>query len=98
MAKERYPPEEIVAKLRLIDTLTVQGGSVAEAVRAMGLIQVTYYPLRNESDGLKDGQVERLKELETKNATDGMRQCGSHSEGARIWIKTSCWRNVTHLQ
>lgn len=38
-----------------------------DAVRAIGVMEVTYYRWRNEYGGLKGNQVKRLKELETEN-------------------------------
>jgi hypothetical protein len=43
MARKRHKREEIVAKLRQFDVLTSQGRSVAEAVRTIGVTEVTYY-------------------------------------------------------
>ena len=43
MARKRHKPEESVAKLRQVDVLTGQGTSVAEAIRAIGVAEVTYY-------------------------------------------------------
>jgi putative transposase len=68
MPRKRYKPEAIVAKLRKVDVLTSQGQSVADAVRAIGVTEVTYYRWRQEYGGLKAEQVRRLKELETENA------------------------------
>jgi len=68
MARKRHKPEEIVDKLRQVDVLTSQGRSVAEAVRMIGVTEVTYYQWRQEYGGLKSGQLKRLKELETENA------------------------------
>ena len=65
---KRHKPEEIVAKLRQVDVLTSQGTSVADAVRSIGVTEVTYYRWRQEYGGLKSSQVKRLKELETENA------------------------------
>jgi putative transposase len=67
MPKKTYKPEEIVAKLRQVDVLTSQGQSVAEAIRAIGVSEVTYYRWRQEFGGLKSDQVKRLKDLETEN-------------------------------
>jgi putative transposase len=67
MAK-RPKPEEIVAKLRQADVLISQGRSVAEAIRAIGVTEVTYYRWRKEYGGLKSSQVRRMKDLETENA------------------------------
>ena len=68
MARKRHTAEEIVAKLRQIDVLTSQGRSVADAVRAIGVSEVTYYRWRSEYGGLKGDQVKRLKALEAENA------------------------------
>lgn len=67
MARKSYKAEEIVAKLRQVDVLTSQGRSVAEAIRSIGVSEVTYYRWRQEYGGLKSDQVKRLKELETEN-------------------------------
>jgi transposase-like protein len=67
MARKRHKPEEIVAKLRQVDVLTGQGSSVAEAIRAIGVTEVTYYRWRQEYGGLKIDQVRRMKELEREN-------------------------------
>ena len=68
MARKRHTAEEIVAKLRQVDVLMAQGRPVADAVRAIGVTEVTYYRWRNEYGGLKGDQVKRLKELETENS------------------------------
>ena len=68
MPRKRLPAEEIVSKLRQVDVLTSQGKTVAEAVRAIAVTEVTYYRWRKEYGGLKGDQVKRLKELEAENA------------------------------
>jgi putative transposase len=68
MARKRHKAEEIVAKLRQVEVLTAQGKSAAEAIRSIGVTEVTYYRWRTEYGGLKGDQVKRLKELETENA------------------------------
>ena len=68
MPKKRHKPEEIVAKLRQVDVLVSQGQSLADAVRSIGVTEVTYYRWRQEYGGLKPDQVKRLKDLETENA------------------------------
>ena len=47
--------------------MTAQGKPVAEAVRSIGVTEVTYYRWRNEYGGLKGDQAKRLKELEAEN-------------------------------
>ena len=68
MPRKRHHPEEVVAKLRQVDVLTSQGQSVADAVRSIGVSEVTYYRWRRDYGGLKSDQVKRLKALETENA------------------------------
>ena len=67
MPTKRHKPEEIVAKLRQVDVLTSQGRSVADAIRSIGVTEVTYYLWRQEFGGLKSDQIKRLKDLETEN-------------------------------
>ena len=66
--KKAHTPEEVVGKLRQVEVLTGQGKAVAEAVRAIGVTEATYYRWRAEYGGLKLDQVKRLKALETENA------------------------------
>ena len=68
MTNKRHKPEEVVAKLRQVDVLVSQGPSVAEAIRAIGVTEVTYYRWRREFGGLKSEQVKRLEALEAENA------------------------------
>ena len=68
MSRKRHKPEEIVAKLRQVDVLLAQGQTVADAIRSIGVTEVTYYRWRNEYGGLKSEQIKRLKDLETENA------------------------------
>jgi transposase-like protein len=67
MAGKRSTPEQIIAKLRQVEVLTAQGKPVAEAVRAIGVTEPTYYRWRSEYGGLKLDQVKRLKQLEAEN-------------------------------
>ena len=68
MPRKRHKPEEIVAKLRQVDVLVAQGQSVADAVRAIGVTEVTYYRWRQEYGGMSVPRARRLKELERENA------------------------------
>jgi putative transposase len=68
MSQKRHTAEEIVAKLRQVDVLTAQDRTVAEAIRQIGVTEVTYYRWRQEFGGLKSDQIKRLKELEAENA------------------------------
>ena len=68
MPRKKHTPEEIVAKLRQVDVLVSQGTAMADAVRQIGVTEVTYYRWRQEYGGLTLDQVKRLKELELENA------------------------------
>ena len=68
MPRKSYKPEEIVTKLHQVDVLISQGQSAADAIRQIGVTEVTYYRWRRAFGGLKGDQVRRLKELEQENA------------------------------
>ena len=67
MSQKMHKPEEIGAKLRQVDVLVSQGQSVVDAVRSIGVTDVTYYRWRSEFGGLKTDQVKRMKDLELEN-------------------------------
>ena len=67
MPRKHHKPEEIVVKLRQVDVLVSQGQNIADAIRQIGVSEVTYYRWRQEFGGFKTDQVKRLKELETEN-------------------------------
>ena len=67
MGQRHHRPEQIIAKLRQVEVLVGQGKPVAEAVRAIGVTETTYYRWRAEYGGLKLDQVRRLKALEQEN-------------------------------
>jgi transposase len=61
MPRKRYKPEEIVAKLRQVDVLVSQGQVMADAVRQIGVGEVTYYRWRQEFGGRKIEQVHSMQ-------------------------------------
>ena len=48
--------------------LVSQGQSMTDAIRQIGVSEVTFYRWRQEFGGLKADQVKRLKELELENS------------------------------
>lgn len=48
MPRKKHKPEEIVAKLRQVDVAVAQGAPLAEAIRGIGVSEVTYRRWRNE--------------------------------------------------
>ena len=83
--------EEIVAKLRQVELLMTQGRSAADAVRAIGVTEATYYRWRKEFGGLKGDQVRRLKELEAENAR--LRRAVSDLTVEKLILKEAARRN-----
>ena len=67
MARKSYKPEEVVAKLRQVDVFQSQGVSMSEAIREIGVSEVTFYRWRKEYGGMKADQLKRLKDLENEN-------------------------------
>ena len=67
MAMKRYKPEEIVGKLRQAEVLHSQGLSMSDAIRQLGVSEVTFYRWRKEYGGLNGDQLRRLKDLEKEN-------------------------------
>jgi putative transposase len=59
MTRKRYKSEEIVAKQRQVDVLVSQGQNMVDAIRQIGVSEVTYYRWRQEFGGLKIEQVNR---------------------------------------
>ncbi len=68
MGRKRHSAEQIIAKLRQAEIELGKGKSTAEACRAIGVHEQTYYRWRKEYGGLGVDQAKRLKELEKENA------------------------------
>jgi len=68
MPRKRFTVEKIINHLREADVLLVQGRTVGEVCRQIGVSEQTYYRWRKEYGGLKVGQARRLKDLEAENA------------------------------
>ena len=67
MARKRYSPEQIIAKLREADVALAEGASVNDVVRRLGIQKVTYYRWRKEYGGMRVDQAKWLKALEQEN-------------------------------
>ena len=91
MARKRHKPEEIVAKLRQVDVVTSQGMPIADAIRSIGVTEVTYYRWRKEYGGLKSDQVKRLKDLETENSR--LRKAISDLTLDKLILQEAAWGN-----
>jgi hypothetical protein len=51
MMGKRHKPEEIIAELGQVEVMSGQGTSVADAIRAIGVTEATYYRWRSEYGG-----------------------------------------------
>ena len=72
MSKKRYKSEEIDSILRQVDVMTSQGQSVAQAIRSIGVTEVTYYRWRQENARLRKAvTVLTLEKLVLKEAASG---------------------------
>ena len=67
MARQNYPAEQIIVKLREVEILCSQGKAMGEAVRSIGVSEPTYYRWRQKYGGVTTGDAKRLRELEKEN-------------------------------
>lgn len=67
MAKKRYTPEQIVAKIREADIELAKGQTTPQVCKKLGVSEQTYYRWRREYGGLRLEQAKRLKALEREN-------------------------------
>ena len=68
MAKKRYTPEQIVAKLRQAEVELAKGQTTSQVCKKLGISEQSYYRWRREYGGLTVDQAKRLKDLEKENA------------------------------
>jgi len=66
MVRKSYTPEQIINKLREVETLLNQGANVGEACRKIGVTEQTYYRWRKEYGGMRIEQAKQLKDLEER--------------------------------
>ena len=67
MTRRRHTPEQVINKLREAEVAIAAGSTVAEASRAIGVAEQTFYRWRSEYGGLRIDQARRLKQLESEN-------------------------------
>ncbi len=64
MSRKRVSVEQIINHLREAEMLLVQGQTVGEICRGIGVSEQSFYRWRREHGGLKIDQARRLKDLE----------------------------------
>ena len=67
MKKTRHTPNQIIAKLRMVEAALAEGRTAQDAVRDIGVSEQTYYRWKREYGRMDRGQLKRLKELEKEN-------------------------------
>jgi transposase-like protein len=67
MARKRHKPDEIVTKLRQVEVLRGQGVAMADAVRQIGVSELTFYRWRKEYGGMSRDQLRQMKDLQKEN-------------------------------
>ena len=68
MLRKSFTPEQIIAKLRLIEVAMGSGKSTQLACKEAGISEQSYYRWRKQYGGLQHDQARRFKELERENA------------------------------
>jgi putative transposase len=68
MARKRYSVEQIVAKLREAEKLEVQGLTVAQRCKRLGISDQTFFRWRIKYGALKEDEAQRLRALEQENS------------------------------
>ncbi len=67
MASKRHNPDEIVTKLQQAEVARGQGMAMADAVRQIGVSELTYYRWRKQYGGMSRDQLRQLKELQKES-------------------------------
>jgi len=67
MANKRHKPDEIVTKLRQVEVLRGQEMATADAVRQIGVSELTYYRWRKQYGGMSRDQLRQLRDLQKEN-------------------------------
>ena len=64
MPRRRFTPGQIIQHLREAEVLLSQDKTIAQACKAIGVTEQTYYRWRKEYGGVRTDQAKRLKDLE----------------------------------
>ena len=67
MKRKRHTPDEVISKLRDVDAVLSNGGTLADAGKKIGVTETTLHRWRNAYGGIKAQDMKRLKELEREN-------------------------------
>ena len=93
MARKRHKPEEVVTELWPVEVLHGLVRTMVDAIRQIGVTELTYYRWRREYGGMNVGQLKRLKELEN----ECLRRIIPDFTLNKVILKEACWGNFRAL-
>jgi len=64
---KRQTPEQIIRKLREVDTMLASEKTIGQVVQSLEISEQTFHRWRNQYGGMKAEEAKRLKELEQEN-------------------------------
>jgi len=67
MKKTQHTPNQIIAKLRIVEATLTEGRTAQDAVRDIGVSEQTYYRWKREYGRMDRDQLKRLEKLEKEN-------------------------------
>jgi len=67
MKRKKHTPEQIIQKLRKVESLRAEGATVAAAVKQIGVSEQTYYTWKRKYHGMDKRQLKELKALQKEN-------------------------------
>ena len=88
MARRRYKPEEKVSMLRQAEVLHGQGMSMADAIRQLGISEVTYCRWRKEYGGMSGDQGQ------VRDVLDDWAGCA----GAEAFVPRPFWASYLSVE
>ena len=68
MKGKNHTPNQIIEKLRKVETLTAQGSTISEASKSIEVTEQTYYRGRQKYGGMRPEMAKQFKSLEKENA------------------------------
>jgi len=91
MARKRHNPDEIVTKLRQVEILRGQGMAMGDAVRQIGVSELTCYRWRKQYGGMNRDQLRELKELQKEN--ERLRKAVADLTLDKLILSEAVWGN-----
>ena len=67
MKKKRHSPEQLIAKLRTVETDLAAGTCIEQLCKQLEVSAATFHRWQAQFGGMKADKMKRLKELEKEN-------------------------------